>query len=85
MIDRLAAALQFDQEALNLRHQRQQVLANNIANADTPNFKARDFDFASELSRAMDSGRPAEGGLSLSTTAASRRSKFPLTSSASAV
>lgn len=69
MIDRLAAALQFDQEALNLRHQRQQVLANNIANADTPNFKARDFDFASELSRAMDSGRPAEGGLSLSTTA----------------
>ena len=70
MIDRLAAALQFDQEALNLRHQRQQVLANNIANADTPNFKARDFDFASELSRAMDSGRPAEGGLSLSTTAA---------------
>ena len=70
MIDRLAAALQFDQEALNLRHQRQQVLANNIANADTPNFKARDFDFASELSRAMDSGRPAAGGLSLSTTAA---------------
>ena len=70
MIDRLAAALQFDQEALNLRHQRQQVLANNIANADTPNFKARDFDFASELSRAMDSGRPAGGGLSLSTTSA---------------
>ena len=70
MIDRLAAALQFDQEALNLRHQRQQVLANNIANADTPNFKARDFDFASELSRAMDSGRPAEGGLSLPPTAA---------------
>ena len=70
MIDRLAAALQFDQEALNLRHQRQQVLANDIANADTPNFKAQDFDFASELSRAMDSGRPAEGGLSLSPTAA---------------
>lgn len=70
MIDRLAAALQFDQEALNLRHQRQQVLANNIANADTPNFKARDFDFASELSRVMDSGRPADGGLSLSTTSA---------------
>lgn len=68
MIDRLAAALQFDQEALNLRHQRQQVLANNIANADTPNFKARDFDFASELSRAMDSGRPAGDGLALSTT-----------------
>ena len=69
MIDRLAAALNYDQEALGLRHQRQQVLANNIANADTPNYKARDFDFGRELSRAMDSGA-ASGGLALRTTAA---------------
>ncbi|MFP1679523.1 flagellar basal body rod protein FlgB [Alloalcanivorax sp. C16-2] len=68
MIDRLAAALNYDQEALGLRHQRQQVLANNIANADTPNFKARDFDFGRELSRAMDNGG-GEGGLALRTTA----------------
>lgn len=68
MIDRLAAALNYDQEALGLRHQRQQVLANNIANADTPNFKARDFDFGRELSRAMEGG--PSGGLSLRTTAA---------------
>jgi flagellar basal-body rod protein FlgB len=32
-------------EALNLRTYRQQVLASNIANADTPYYKARDFDF----------------------------------------
>ena len=29
------------------------MLASNIANADTPNFKARDFDFAAALSGAM--------------------------------
>lgn len=58
MIDKLTGTLQFHQEALNLRDQRQQVLANNIANADTPNFKARDFDFARELQRATNQGRP---------------------------
>ncbi|NKB98051.1 MAG: flagellar basal body rod protein FlgB [Pseudomonadales bacterium] len=31
--------------ALSLRAERTSVLANNIANADTPGFKARDFDF----------------------------------------
>jgi len=31
--------------ALNLKAQRAEVLANNLANADTPNFKARDIDF----------------------------------------
>lgn len=64
MIDKLAGALDFYQQALGLRHQRQQVLAANIANADTPHYKARDFDFADALSRAA-SGRD---GLSLATT-----------------
>ena len=36
MLDKLDAALRFQQEALNLRAQRQEVLAANIANADTP-------------------------------------------------
>lgn len=36
-------------QALGLREQRSQVLASNIANADTPHYKARDFDFASAL------------------------------------
>ena len=39
--------------ALQLRQQRMEVLASNIANAATPNFKARDIDFASEYSRAL--------------------------------
>ena len=68
MIDKLDGALRFHQEALNLRAERQKVLASNIANADTPNYKARDFDFSSELSRVMQQGRPAEGGLSLART-----------------
>jgi len=43
----------FMQDALNLRAYRQQILASNIANSDTPNYKARDIDFAKELQRAQ--------------------------------
>lgn len=53
-------------QAMNLRTQRHQVLASNIANADTPNYKARDFDFEKAMQNAM-AGRTG-GGLSLSTT-----------------
>ncbi|EPC04549.1 flagellar biosynthesis protein FlgB [Litchfieldella anticariensis FP35 = DSM 16096] len=70
MIDKIDGALRFHQEALNLRAERQEVLASNIANADTPNYKARDFDFSKELSRVMDNGRSSEAGLSLATTSA---------------
>ncbi len=37
--------------ALLLHGQRLSVLANNLANADTPGFKARDIDFAAVLSQ----------------------------------
>jgi flagellar basal-body rod protein FlgB len=39
-------------EALKLRSQRLALLASNIANAATPNYKARDFDFQSALAAA---------------------------------
>ena len=45
--------LSFQKTALGLRAQRQQVLAANIANADTPNYKARDFDFSTALRDAV--------------------------------
>ena len=67
MVDKLDNALRFNQEALNLRNERQKVLANNIANADTPNFKARDFYFASELKTAVGHGR-AHKGLEMTAT-----------------
>ena len=53
MKTQLDSALQFHQTALNLQAQRQQMLASNIANADTPNYKARDIDFRAALKGAM--------------------------------
>jgi len=44
--------------ALVLREQRLQVLASNLANADTPGFQAQDLDFASALQAALS---PAAG------------------------
>ena len=70
MLDKLDAALRFQQEALNLRAQRQEILAANIANADTPGYQARDLDFASELKKVMVRGREETGGVSLTLTSA---------------
>ncbi len=70
MLDRLDAALRFQQEALNLRAQRQEVLAANIANADTPGYQARDLDFAGELNKVMERGRPEASGMQLAVTSA---------------
>ena len=39
--------------ALLYRERRMEVLAANLANADTPNFKARDLDFAAALDDAF--------------------------------
>lgn len=44
-----ANALGIHESALGFRAQRAEVLANNIANADTPNYQARDLDFAAVL------------------------------------
>ncbi len=53
MVNRINSALDFQQAALGLRAHRQQILAGNIANADTPHYKAQDFDFSSALKEAM--------------------------------
>ena len=44
MLSKFDDAIAFQAKALGLRAYRQQVLAENIANADTPNYKARDFE-----------------------------------------
>ncbi|HRH72104.1 flagellar basal body rod protein FlgB [Zoogloea sp.] len=67
MSSRLDEAMRFHQTALNTRAYRQQVIASNIANADTPNFKARDVDFREALKGAL-AGK--SGNLALSTTSA---------------
>ena len=61
MIDSLDKLFQFHQNALNVRAFRQQLLAANIANADTPGYKARDVDFAAAL-------RDANAGQALTAT-----------------
>ncbi len=68
MLNRLDDMLSFNTQALRVREQRQQVLASNIANADTPNYKARDLDFKTALQSALQ-GTPANGGTTLATTA----------------
>ena len=64
MISKLDDALQFHQTVLTMRGYRQQLLASNIANADTPNFKARDIDFSSALQGALSS-HPTNTGLAV--------------------
>ena len=54
------AAMDFQAKALQLRAERGRVLASNIANADTPNYKARDFDFSQALAQAT-AGSAAAG------------------------
>lgn len=55
MINRLTNALNFQTEALVMRAERQRMIASNIANADTPGYVARDFDFAKALREATSS------------------------------
>ncbi len=45
----LEGALGISEQALSVRTRRMEVLARNIANADTPNFKAQDIDFKAVL------------------------------------
>jgi len=52
MLNQLGDTLIYHGDALKLRAERQRVLAANIANADTPNYKAMDFDFKSALQNA---------------------------------
>ena len=61
MIFRLTDSLDFHTQALVLRAERQRVIAGNIANADTPGYQARDFDFASALRAATSSNSTGEG------------------------
>jgi len=56
-------------QALTLESQRMQVLASNLANADTPNYKAQDLDFKAALSAADPTGAAsASATLPLATT-----------------
>jgi flagellar basal-body rod protein FlgB len=52
-MNKLDDYMRFHELALSVRGQRQQLLASNIANADTPNYKARDIDFNAVMNSAV--------------------------------
>jgi flagellar basal-body rod protein FlgB len=57
-------AFGFQEKVLAMRGYRQQLLASNIANADTPNYKAMDIDFA----KALQAARGAQADIDLAKT-----------------
>jgi flagellar basal-body rod protein FlgB len=69
MSNSLDDLLRFHQQALSVRGFRQQLLASNIANADTPNYKARDINFTTAMQTALaQSGEGAAPAAALTTT-----------------
>ncbi len=53
-------ALGVHPQALTLREKRSEVLASNLANADTPGYKARDLDFHAVLKKSMPASNNLE-------------------------
>jgi flagellar basal-body rod protein FlgB len=67
----LDAYLGIHPQALALEAQRNELLAANIANVDTPNYKARDIDFKAALAAASGSPGAAASSNAASSSAAS--------------
>ena len=64
MLNKMSQQLDFLQHSLDLRAKRAEVIAGNIANADTPGYKAVDFDFAKAL-QAQTSQQNGSLGMAL--------------------
>jgi len=58
MFEQLTGRMEFFSQVLQLRAHRQQVIASNIANADTPGYVARDFKFREALESVSGPARP---------------------------
>ena len=76
MLDKMTGRLDFHSNALVLRAERQRVLSSNIANADTPGYVARDFDFAKTLKQATEA--PSPQTQALRTGSATHSNHIPL-------
>ena len=66
MNDRIGEHLKVQRSALGILVQRQEQIASNIANADTPHYKARDIDFKEALTNRLAGRR--EQSVSLAVT-----------------
>ena len=56
MINTFKQQLEVYSKSIGIRNRRNEILASNIANAATPNYKARDLDFEVELARSLSVG-----------------------------
>src|SRR5690348_17765796 len=64
----LNAYLGIQPKALELQSRRMEVLADNLANVDTPNYKARDIDFQAALAAATGAAGGAGSAVPLEKT-----------------
>ena len=55
-MDSIKKQLTFFGSALNIRNKRNDIIASNIANAATPNYKARDINFLDEFKKVTNNG-----------------------------
>jgi len=55
-MDSIKKQLTFFGSALNIRNKRNDIIASNIANAATPNYKARDINFLDEFKKVTNTG-----------------------------
>ena len=55
-MDSIKKQLTFFGSALNIRNKRNDIIASNIANAATPNYKARDINFLDEFKKVTNIG-----------------------------
>jgi flagellar basal-body rod protein FlgB len=77
MSGRLTESIDFHGRALLLRAERQKVIASNIANADTPRYAARDFDFKAALAEATGYDPAASKGAGAATGPTTKPAQAP--------
>lgn len=77
MLNKMTGRLDFHSDALLLRAERQRVLASNIANADTPGYVARDFNFAKTLQAAQGENGSVRQALQAASTTHNQHMPLP--------
>ena len=77
MLDKMTGRLDFHSDALLLRAERQRVISSNIANADTPGYVARDFNFAKTLRAAQGENSSVRQALQAASTTHAQHMPLP--------
>ena len=77
MLNKMTGRLDFHSDALLLRAERQRVLSSNIANADTPGYVARDFNFSQTLRAAQSQDGSVQQALKAASTTHANHMPLP--------